>query len=152
MCDGIEYFLDGKRVTVYFGEPGAELPIRTHAGAIAFCQWGALGKYYFSDDNRSGWGRKFPEGGWASLESIRAGNWTTLEPRPVLIMASRFIQVNSWQIPCYFNLARGQFIQGLLAQINVHRRVYVVTLPPPSEHTEEWREWPRIVSRPASAN
>jgi hypothetical protein len=146
MCDGVEYFLDGERVTVYFGEPGAELPIRTRAGAIAFLRWGALGKYYFSDDNRAGWGRKFPEGGWASLASIRAGEWTTLEPRPVRIMASRFIHVNSWQVPRYFSLKRGEFIQGLLAQIDVHRRVYVVTVPPPSsESPEEWKEWPRII-------
>ena len=53
MCDGIEYFLDGERVTVYFGEPGVELPVRTRSGAIAFYRWGALGKYYFSDDNPS---------------------------------------------------------------------------------------------------
>ena len=41
----------------------------------------------------------------------------------------------------------GEFIQGLLAQISFHRRVYVVTMPPPAPHTEEWQEWPRIIHR-----
>lgn len=152
MCDGIEYFLDCERVTVYFSQPGAELPVRERGGAIAFYHWGALGKYYFSNDNLAGWGAKFPEGGWASLQSIRAGKWDTLEPRPVRIMASRFVQMNSWQIPCYFELKPGEFIQGLVANINFHHRVYVVTVPPPMDHAEDWQEWPRIIKRgPAPA-
>jgi len=47
--------------------------------------------------------------------------------------------------PVYFALKAGEFIQGLLASIGSHERVYVVTVPPPAEHADRWPEWPRIV-------
>ena len=90
-------------------------------------------------------GAKFPETGWAPLEEIRAGKWARLEPRPVRIFAARFLQVNSWQVPCYFALQPGEFIQGLLAHISPRKRVYVVTVPAPAGHAGEWAEWPRVV-------
>ena len=49
------------------------------------------------------------------------------------------------QIPCYFALSAGEFIQGLIATVTSHQRVYVVTVPAPAEHAREWAEWPRIV-------
>ena len=43
--------------------------------------------------------------------------------------------MNSWQVPCYFALKAGEFIQGLLAHIESHHtRVYLVTVPLPAEH------------------
>ena len=122
------------------------MPIRQRGGVIALYRWGARGSTYFAADNLTGWSARFPEGGWASLEEIRAGKWAWLEPRPVRILAARFIRVNSWQVPCYFSLQLGEFIQGLLASITHHKRVYVATVPAPAEHAEQWAEWPKIVS------
>ncbi|MGZ5171885.1 MAG: hypothetical protein ACXWCY_31120, partial [Burkholderiales bacterium] len=93
MCVGIEYFLDGKPVTVYFDSERPELPVRLRRGAIAFYRWGTRGRIY-SDDNTPGWLQKFPEGGYAPLDSIRAERWSRYEPQPVRILASRFIQIN----------------------------------------------------------
>ena len=146
MCVGIEYFLDGKPVTVYFDSERPELPVRLRRGAIAFYRWGAQGRIY-SDDNTPGWLQKFPEGCHASLESIRADRWINYEPKPARILASRFIQINSMRIPCYFELKRGEFIQGLIATIASNQRVYVVTVPAPPQHAAEWQDWPRIVRR-----
>jgi hypothetical protein len=63
----------------------------------------------------------------------------------VRILAARFVQANEWQAPCYFALTAGEFIQGLLATITRHKRVYVVTVPLPAEHAGEVWQWPRIV-------
>jgi len=50
--------------------------------------------------------------------------------------------------PVYFPLQPGAFIQGLLAAIESHERVYVVTIPNAAEYAERWPEWPRIAFRP----
>ena len=109
-------------------------------------QMGRRGGIY-SDDNTPGWLQKFPEGGYASLESIRADEWTKFEPQPVRIPASRFVQIDSFGMACYFDLKAGEFIQGLIATIMSHSRVYVVTVPAPQEHATYWSVWPRIVQR-----
>jgi hypothetical protein len=61
-------------------------------------------------------------------------------------MASRFV-LNHAQLgpPRFFALGRGEYIQGLLAQAALQRRVYVVTVPPPPEHADQLDEWPRVI-------
>jgi hypothetical protein len=149
MCDAVEYLLDGEPQVSCFGGPGVQLPVRKRGGAISFYRWGALRREYFPDDGRPGWGAQFPETGWAPLDQVRAGHWARVEPKPVRILAARFMRMSPWQTPCWFSLAPGQFIQGLLARIGYHTRVYVVTVEPPPEHAEKWGEWPRIVAAPA---
>jgi len=63
----------------------------------------------------------------------------------VRIVASRIIQLDRMVGPVYFPLNPGEFIQGLLASIGHHERVYVVTVPPPAEHADRWPEWPWVV-------
>lgn len=128
------------RSRVYLDTDRAELPVRLRGGAIGFYRWGARRATYYVSDNVPGWGAKFPETEWVSLEEIRAGKWAWLEPRPVRILAARFLQVDSWGV------SRHEFIQGLLAHITPHHyRVYVVTVPLPAEHAAEQWQWPRIV-------
>jgi hypothetical protein len=103
-------------------------------------------------DNTPGWLQKFPEGGHASLESIHAGLWRRYEPQSARILASRFIQITAMQMPCYFALQRGEFLQGLIATIASNQRLYVVTVPAPAEHADQWPEWPRIARRATSAS
>ena len=145
MCHGIEYIREGERVTVYFDLARAELPIRKRNGAIDFVTWGARADRYLSDDNTPGYLLKFPVGGWAPRLSILAGAWQKFEPRPVRIVASRFILVHAQLGSVFFALQAGEYIQGLLAQTAMQRRVYVVTVAPPAEHAQDWVEWPRII-------
>jgi hypothetical protein len=150
MCIGIEYFLEGERHAVYYDSPAPDLPVRLRGGAIGFYRWGARSTAFYELGNIAGWGAKFPETGYAALDDIRAGKWSNFEPRPVRIFAARFIQVNSWEVPCYFALKPGEFIQGLVATITHHRRLYVVTVPAPVEYADEQWYWPRIVAVPES--
>ena len=102
MCVGIEYFLDGERKAAYFESEEAELAVLQRGGAMRFYPWGARRSTYYVAGNTPGWGAKFPETGWAPLEDIRAGRWARFEPRSVRIVASRFVQVDSWKVPRYF--------------------------------------------------
>lgn len=145
MCHGIEYVLEDERVVVYFDVLGAELPIRKRSGAVDFVRWGARGDRYLADDNTPGYLLKFPLGGFASRESIQKGAWQKFEPKPVRIVASRFVFDDARLGPRFFALARGEYIQGLLAVSGTHRRVYVVTVAPPAEHEEAFETWPRVV-------
>jgi hypothetical protein len=148
MCHGIEYVRDDERVVVYFDVAGAELPVRRRSGAIEFITWGARGERYVSGDNTPGYLQKFPVGGWAAREEIRAGAWQKFEPLPVRIAASRFVLVHAQLGAVCFDLAPAEYIQGLLARTGGQRRVYVVTVAPPAEHAEKWNLWPRIVAAP----
>jgi hypothetical protein len=145
MCHGVEYFREGQRVLVYFDVAHAELPVRKRSGAIEFVTWGARGERYLSDDNTPGYLLKFPVGGWAARGSILAGAWEKFEPRPVRIVASRFVFNHAQLGPLFFALDRGEYIQGLLAQAALQRRVYVVTVPAPPEHADRLDEWPRVI-------
>jgi len=46
----------------------------------------------------------------------------------------------------WYGLNPGEFIQGLLAQVGVEKRVYVVTVPPEAENAYIHHRWPRVVS------
>ena len=61
------------------------------------------------------------------------------------IVASRVIQLDRMIGPVHFALKPGEFIQGLLASIGSHVRVYVVTVPSAAEYADRWPEWARII-------
>jgi hypothetical protein len=148
MCTAVEYLVNGEAQLGY-SDTKAELPVRLRGGRIKFFPWGSASDLHHTD-NTPGWLGKFPEGSHASLESIRANAWMRFEPDPVRIVASRFLMVDRWQVPRFFALAVGEFIQGLVAHIQHYERLYVVTVPTPAEHVEEfpgaYPGWPRIVS------
>jgi hypothetical protein len=136
------------RVAVYYDTRSPDLPVLMRGGAIRFYRWSARRACYFADDNIGG-AKRFQEDNCASLEDIHAKKWASYEPRPVRILASRFIQLDPFTIgPVYFPLKRGEFIQGLLASIRDNLRVYVVTVPAPAQYADRWPEWPRIVGVP----
>jgi hypothetical protein len=144
MCIGIEYFLEVERKAVHFDSPEPKLPVRRRDRLLHL---GRAQQHLLRRWQRSRMGRQVSRNGLGSARGIRAGEWAHYEPRPVRIFAARFLQVNSWQVPCYFALRPGEFIQGLLAHISPHhKRVYVVTVPLPAEHAGEHWEWPRIVN------
>jgi len=78
-CGGIDY-QDQK---IYFPQPGARLPVRLRDGHVTWITWGRR------KDEPIG---KFPNGGWARLDSIKSGRWKPWHPRPVLIAANQFME------------------------------------------------------------
>ena len=79
MCGGIEY----QNQKVFFPQQGARLPVRLRDGNVTWITWG-MRKNESID--------KFPNGGWARLNSIYNGKWKPWRPRPVLIVADQFME------------------------------------------------------------
>lgn len=85
---------------------------------------------YGEGDGSSGlllmrWGNRdkaapFPPTGWARMDSIEAGKWSYLKPRPVLIPASYGVEKGKW-----FPIKSG--IMGVAVQRNGEERVYMLT-------------------------
>lgn len=97
------------------------------------------------------WGRRernlgrFPSGGWARLNSIRAGKWKPWHPRPVIIRADQFLEKDHEGKSHWIDVAPNMAIQGLLAERDDQQRVYVVTEETPPEFHWIHDRWPRLV-------
>jgi len=132
MCGGIEY-QDQK---IYFSQPDARLPVRLRDGDVTWIAWGRR------KDEATG---KFPNGGWARLNSIKSGKWKPWHPRPVLIPAISFMEKDHDSQSRWIELDKGMVIQGLLAERDKETRVYVVTIDTPPEYSWIHDRWPRLV-------
>jgi hypothetical protein len=135
MCAGVLYSYKGQDVRVFFPTPGAMLPVRTRAGEMALLPWG----------RRREQAGRLPLGGWARLESIYAGRWDRWFPVPVKLPVSSFMEKDIEGHPYWYDLVKGQWIQGLIAKEKYERRLYIVTVTPELEDAIHDR-WPRIVS------
>ena len=75
------------------------------------------------------------------MNHVIAHKWKRWYPRPVIISVERFMEkVSQW-----FDVDPGMAIQGLLAESDSDRRVYVVTEPSPAEFSWVHDRWPRLV-------
>lgn len=135
MCGGVVYVMDGGERRCYFPNPQAKLPVLLRSGQASLITWG----------RRRDEAGELPAGGWARLESIRAGNWDRWQPRPVRLRLSGFMEKDIAGSSHWFTLTPGQWVQGLLARNAGEQRVYVVTIHPEMPGAIHPR-WPRIVS------
>ncbi len=135
MCGGVEYTNQDKTYTVYFPNPEARLPVRTKSGELALLKWG----------RRRSQAGQYPQGGWARLESIHKGTWDKYFPTPVKIIVDRFMEKDHDGTSHWFDLNKGEFIQGLLVGKDNDQRIYVVTIEPDQKNAIHDR-WPRIIS------
>ena len=145
MCVRVEYVLDGRPVVVDFDIGEACLPVKLRRGGVAFVKWGTRSPRYGIEENTPGHLLKWPETGWATLESIRADDWSKFDPRPVKVVVSRFEVAGRNQLYHWIDLRPGEYLQGLLAQIRRDKRVYIVTIPTPERCAHMSDRWPRIV-------
>jgi hypothetical protein len=138
MCAGVELRCAGGVRRVYFPAPGAALPVLHRDGSETTLTWGARGDEYAG-------GRRWPRGGWARLDSVRAGKWDAYRPLPVKIPARGYMEKDADGRSHWFALEPGRYLQGLVAHLGGERRVYVVTVEPPPERAHVHDRWPRIV-------
>jgi hypothetical protein len=136
MCGGVTYEHNGEIVRTYFPNPYAKLPVLRRSGADELLSWG----------RRKGEPGRLPLGGWARLESIHSGRWDRWQPQPVRLHVSSFMEKDIHAVSHWFDLTRGQWIQGLVAREADEMRVYVVTIVPEMDDAVHER-WPRIVTR-----
>jgi DNA polymerase-4 len=117
------------------GLPRARLPVRRRGGGLLLLPWGRRPRQRGA----------LPDGGWARLESIRAGEWDRWFPRPVKLLLQRFAERDHLGEVRWYEVTRGHWVQGLLAREGEERRVYVVTLAP-TRLDATCDRWPRILS------
>lgn len=135
MCGGVYYTIAGQDIRVYFPNPKATLPVKMKNKSIELLPWGRR-------KNQAG---ILPLGGWARLDSIYAGRWDKWFPKPVKLPVKSFMEKDLEGHSHWFDLTKGQCIQGLIARDQHEQRVYVVTVTPELEDAVHNR-WPRIVN------
>lgn len=122
--------------TSYFARPGALLPVQLATGEIKLVRWG----------RRQHEHSEMPLGGWARLSAIHDGKWSLYLPKPVRIPITKFMETDYEGRVHWYEVTKGQYIQGLLAQSENEYRVYIVTIVPELLDICHDR-WPRIVVR-----
>ena len=135
MCGGVYYSYAGEDVRIHFPNPRACLPVCRRDGAVRLLTWG----------RRQGEAGHLPLGGWARLEGIYAGHWDKWFPQPVKLPVKSFMEKDIAGQGQWFDLTRGQWIQGLVARDGDEYRVYVVVVVPEMAEAVHER-WPRILS------
>ena len=137
MCGGVKYRHGDRTVTTYFPNPGAALPVLRRDGAHELLPWGRR-------EEQEG---VLPPGGWARLDSVKAGKWERYEPVPVRLDIEEFMEKDHAGTSHWYRLETGQWIQGLIATRGAELRVYVVTIVP-TEATQRavHDRWPRIIT------
>jgi hypothetical protein len=134
MCGGVYYSHKGQEIRVFFPHPKATLPVRTRGGDLQLLPWGRR-------QNQVG---RLPLGGWARLEAVYAGRWDRWFPRPVKLPVQGFMERDMEGRSHWYELTKGQWIQGLVARYNQEQRLYVVMVEPEREDAVHER-WPRIL-------
>jgi len=135
MCGGVYYSINDQDIRVYFPNPKAQLPVKARNGGISTLVWG----------RRHQQAGALPLGGWARLDGIYAGHWDRWFPQPVKMPVKSFMEKDLEGHSHWYDLARGQWIQGLVARHRQERRVYVVTIEPELADAI-YNRWPRIMS------
>ncbi|TDR79979.1 hypothetical protein [Paludibacterium purpuratum] len=142
MCAGIEY----AGVRLYFKDTPT-LPILRRDGGVDWVQWGVP------------YGRDMPglwAGACARRESLLAGKWHRLQPRPVKIPCSAYMERDPHKQAVWFPVPARHAIQGALVRVDPemlsvarsdHRAiVYVVTEPAEGEVALIHDRMPRLIS------
>lgn len=139
MCGGAKYTdQQNKAWTIYFPSPKAALPVLKKNGEVEWVIWGKR-----KEENAP----EFPNGGWARLDSIKAGKWQRYAPTPVLLPLQSFMEKDHDKTSPWFDLKPDELIQGLLTVQHDVPRVYVVTTDTPEEFNYLHDRWPRIIHR-----
>lgn len=136
MPEAVIYHYHGKLYTVYFSSAKALLPVKLLNGEIRLVAWG----------RRQLENSEMPVGGWARLAAIHEGKWGPYSPKPVHLPITRFMKTDYEGKVNWYDLPRGQWIQGLLARSNDEYRVYIVTIVPELLDVC-YDRWPRIMLR-----
>lgn len=134
MPEAVTFLYQGKLQTVYFAKSNAMLPIKLLNGEIRLVRWG----------RRQHENRDMPLGGWARLESIHNGKWNRYLPKSVKLPIEKFMKTDFEGHVHWYEVIKGQWIQGLLAQEENEYCVYIVTIVPELLDICHDR-WPRII-------
>lgn len=139
MCNGVRYLIGSEVIQTYFPNPKSTLPIKQKNGDVLQVPWGRRKEQL----------GKLPATGWARLDSIHAGKWDRFTPVPVKLPLLEFAEKDISGKNHWYEITKGQIVQGLLARLGHEQRVYVVTIEPEFDGNGHDR-WPRLMNDPAA--
>lgn len=135
MTWAVRFLHDGRETLSRFEWRRAVLPVSARRGAqLVMMQWGRR-----PDETGA-----LPLGGWAKLTHIQSAAWDRFTPRPVILPVQWFTERDVAGQEKWFQVTRGQYLQGCVARLSKEQRVYVVTLDC-APGLVEYERWPRIV-------
>ena len=135
MCSGVYFQYQDDILRMYFPNPKAVLPVKNKDGSLILMPWG----------RRQQQAGNLPLGGWARLDSIYSGRWDKYFPKPLKIPVLSFMEKDLEGQSHWYDLNKGQYLQGLLARDNNEQRIYIVTIEPKIEDANIHNRWPRVV-------
>jgi hypothetical protein len=134
MPEAVTYVYEGKLQTVYFSKANALLPVKLSNGELRLVAWG----------RRQHENSEMPCGGWARLESVHQGKWDHYLPKPVKLSINKFMKTDYEGRVHWYEVTKGQWVQGLLIREEDEWRVYIVVITPELLDVCHDR-WPRII-------
>lgn len=138
MPEAVIFNYQNQSHTIYFTNTKAVLPVKLKTGACKLITWG----------RRENENSELPLGGWARLVNIKNDKdtiWNMYFPKPVRIPIEKFMEKNFEGKPCWYEVTKGNYLQGLIAQYENEFRVYIVTIDP-EEATNCHYRWPHVVT------
>jgi hypothetical protein len=135
MCGGVYFEYQGNVLRQYFPNPKAVLPVQKKENSIILLPCG----------RRQTQVGNLPMGGWARLDSIYGGRWDKFFPKPLKIPVLSFMEKDFEGNPHWYDLNKGQYLQGLLARDNNEQQIYVVTIESALEDSQIHPRWVRVV-------
>ena len=136
MPEAVMYRYLGQIHTVYYARPKSFLPVKLTSGETKLITWGC--KQHENSE--------MPKGGWARLTAIYDGRWSQYLPKPVCLPIIKFMKTDYEGQIHWYEVTKGQYLQGLLAHEGEEYRVYIVTVIPELLDVC-FDRWPRIVVR-----
>lgn len=138
MPEAVMFHYENKIHTIYFINAKAVLPVKLKNGEYKLVTWG----------RREHEESEMPLGGWAKQTSIKNGDktyWNLYSPKPVQIPVEKFMEKNFEGRSCWYEVTKGKYLQGLLAQQENEFRLYIVTIDP-EDPTNCHYKWPNIIN------
>jgi hypothetical protein len=135
MCIAICYTLQDRIVITHFTDTRAKIPLVSQTNPVHFLSWG----------RRLEEPGNLPLGGCVSLEKKDKGIYDQFFPKPVKIQAHKFMEQTIEGQCQWFDIPRGQYLQGLLLRDKQEQRVYVATFIP-EKPSIPFSRWPLIAA------
>jgi hypothetical protein len=135
MCIAAWYCKNDKNVITHFCAMRAVLPIQnSQINKQQFIIWGRRNNEY----------GQLPKGASVSLESVKSNQWRHYSPVLVKIPITKFMEHDLNNHAEWFDIPKGQLIQGIVLQHKAEKRCYIISsIKHLAPHV--YLHWPNIV-------
>jgi hypothetical protein len=151
MCVALRYLINGAQAQVLFGPLSSKIPVLLRSGKVEFYEWGDEGNNTIRQPSL-GPLKVWPQGGCATLESIKAGEWAHMKPKPCKVPASAFAIKDHEGKTRWFDVPKGHYLQGMHVAPWYEPKVYLVSVPATGDMATVASRWVRLVGAKGSSS